>query len=96
MKQSTKCNTTIFEKKIINYMIQIIKTTRQKNEKTGMVVVYLLKIRRGGPKGNVACSPLVSLWIPGNIIESFIFQNHLTDILKCWGMVDEFTIFLKK
>ena len=56
-------------------MIQIIKTSRLKNERVGMVVVYLLKIRRGGPKGNVACSPLVPLWIPGNIIENFHFSK---------------------
>ena len=35
VKQSTKKQYDHIWKKIINYMIQIIKTTRQKNEKGG-------------------------------------------------------------
>ena len=55
--------------------IQIIKTARLKDERTGMVLKYLLNIRggKGGPQGHLACSQLVPLWKPGNIIEIFYF-----------------------
>ena len=55
--------------------IQIIKTARLKDERTGMVLKYLLNTRgRGGrPQGDLACSQLVPLWKPGNIIEIFDF-----------------------
>ena len=56
--------------------IQIIKTARLKDERTGMVLKYLLNTRgvggwEGGPQGHLACSQLVPLWKPGNIIEVF-------------------------
>ena len=53
--------------------IQIIKTARLKDERTGMVLKYLLNTRGGGPQGHLACSQLVPLWKPGNIIEIFDF-----------------------
>ena len=54
--------------------IQIIKTARLKDERTGMVLKYLLNTRgEGGPQGHLACSQLVPLWKPGNIIEIFDF-----------------------
>ena len=53
--------------------IQIIKTARLKDERTGMVLTYLLNTRGGGPQGHLACSQLVPLWKPGNIIEIFDF-----------------------
>ena len=54
--------------------IQIIKTARLKDERTGMVLKYLLNTRgEAGPQGHLACSQLVPLWKPGNIIEIFDF-----------------------
>ena len=54
--------------------IQIIKTARLKDERTGMVLKYLLNTRgEVGPQGHLACSQLVPLWKPGNIIEIFDF-----------------------
>ena len=55
--------------------IQIIKTARLKDERTGMVLKYLLNTKggEGGPQGHLACSQLVPLWKPGNIIEIFDF-----------------------
>ena len=55
--------------------IQIIKTARLKDERTGMVLKYLLNTRwnreEGDPQGHLACSQLVPLWKPGNIIFDF-------------------------
>ena len=56
---------------------QIMKTARLKDERTGMVLKYLLNTRgrglEGGPQGHLACLQLVPLWKPGNIIEIFDF-----------------------
>ena len=56
--------------------IKIIKTARLKDERTGMVLKYLLNTRgEVGPQGHLACSQLVPLWKPGNIIEIFDYSK---------------------